>query len=89
MLHYRLDKEAALALASAVQIEPETQDKTFIVEYMEKVQDWQSLKVSLDREWRTVLLSRMKDQSEQYSSPQKAEYWDREVRRLKRMESEP
>ena len=89
MLHYRLDKETALVLASAVEIEPETQNKTFIVEYMEKVQDWQSLKVSLDHEWRTVFLSSMKDQSEQYALPQKAEYWDREVKRLKRMESEP
>ena len=76
-------------LASAVEIEPETQNQTFFVEYMEKVQDWQSLKVSWDHEWRTVLLSNMKDQSEQYASPQKAEYWDREVKRLKRMESEP
>ncbi len=89
MLHYRLDKETALVLASAIEIECETQNKTFIVDYMEKVQDWQSLKVSLDYEWRTVLLSRMKDQREQYSSPQKAEYWDREVKRLKHMESEP
>ena len=89
MLHYRLDKETALVLASAVEIEPETQNKTFIVEYMEKVQDWQSLKKSLDHVWRTVLLSSMKDDNEQYASPKKAEYWDREVKRLKRMESEP
>ena len=52
-------------LASAVEIEPETQNKTFIVEHVQKVQDWQSLKASLDHEWRTVLVSNMKDDIEQ------------------------
>ncbi len=56
---------------------------------MEKAQDWQSMKVSLEHEWRTVLVNKTKDENEQYASPQKAEYWDRDVKRMKRMVSEP
>jgi hypothetical protein len=89
MLQYKLDKDTALVLASAVEIEPKTQENTFIVEHMEKAQDWQSLKVSLEHEGRTVLVNKTKDENEQRASPQKPEYWDRDVKRLKRMVSEP
>lgn len=89
MLQYRLDQDVALVLASAVDIHPDTKEKTFTVEKIEKVQDWETVKESLDQEWKTVLLNRTKDDSEQYLTPQKAEYWDREVKRLKRMISEP
>ena len=89
MLQYRLDQDVALVLASAVDINPDTQEKTFTVEKIEKVQHWEAVKSSLEQEWQTVLLNRMKTDTEEYSSPQKAEYWDRDVKRLKRMSSEP
>ena len=88
-MQYRLDQDVALVLASAVDINPDTQEKTFTVEKIEKVQHWEAVKISLDQEWQTVLLNRMKTDTEEYSSPQKAEYWDRDVKRLKRMSSEP
>ena len=88
-LQYRLDKETALVLVSAVDIDPDTQEKTFTVEHMAKVQDWHRLKVSMEREWQTVLLQETKDEDEKYNSPVKAEYWDRDVKRLKRIISEP
>ena len=89
MLQYRLDQDVALVLASAVDINPDTQEKTFTVEKIEKVQHWEAVKNSLEQEWQTVLLNRMKHDTEEYTSPQKAEYWDRDVKRLKRMISEP
>ncbi len=51
MLQYRLDQNVALVLASAVGINPETQEKTFTVEKIEKVQHWEAVKISLDQEW--------------------------------------
>ena len=46
-LQYRLDKETALVLVSAVEIDSDSQEKTFTVEHMAKVQDWHTLKVSM------------------------------------------
>jgi len=88
MLQYRLDKETALVLASAVDVDPDTQGKTFTVEHMTKVQDVDCLKQSLETEWRTVLEQAIPNDPGQYSSPQRVEYWDREAKRLKRMISE-
>jgi len=88
MLQYRVDKDTALVLASAVDVDPTTQVKTFTVEHITKVQDLGSLKQSLETEWRTVLEEAIADASDSYSSPQKVEYWDREAKRLKRMISE-
>jgi len=88
MLQYRLDKDTALVLASAVDIDPVTQEKTFTVEHITKVQDVDNLKKSLETEWRTVLEHVVPKESEQYSSPQKVEYWDRDAKRLKRIISE-
>ena len=56
---------------------------------MVKVQDVDKLKASLDIEWKIVLLSEANDDREQYASPTKAEYWDRDVKKLKRIVSEP
>ena len=89
MLQHRLDKDTALVLASALEVAPDTQEKTFTVEHMVKVQDVDKLKTSLDIEWKIVLLSEANEEREQYASPTKAEYWDRDVKKLKRMVSEP
>ena len=89
MLQHRLDKDTALVLASALEVATDTQEKTFTVEHMVKVQDENKLKMSLDIEWKIVLLSEANEEREQYASPTKAEYWDREVKKLKRMVSEP
>ena len=89
MLQHRLDKDTALVLVSALEIAPDTQEKTFTVEHMVKVQDWQTLKTSLDNEWKTVLLNESSEEREKYASPGRVEYWDRDVKKLKRMVSEP
>ena len=89
MLQHRLDTDTALVLASALEVAPDTQEKTFTVEHMVKVQDVDKLKASLDIEWKIVLLSEANEDREQYASPTKAEYWDRDVKKLKRIVSEP
>ena len=89
MLQHRLDKDTALVLASALEVAPDTQEKTFTVEHMVKVQDADKLKTSLDIEWKIVLLSEANEEREQYASPTKAEYWNRDVKKLKRIVSEP
>jgi len=88
MLQYRLDKDTALVLASAVDIDPVTREQTFTVEHITKVQDVDNLKKSLETEWRTVLEHVVPEENEQYSSPHKVEYWDRQAKRLKRIISE-
>lgn len=87
MLQYRLDKETALVYASAVDVDGS--EKTFTVEHMEKVQDSGALRASLEAEWQTALLESPPAEKEKQASPLKAEYWDRDVKRLKRMISEP
>ena len=67
MLQHRLDKDTALVLASAVEVAPDTQEKTFTVEHMVKVQDGDKLKMSLDVEWKVVLLSEVNEERQQYS----------------------
>ena len=89
MLQHRLDKDTALVLASALEVAPDTQEKTFTVEHMVKVQDVDKLKTSLDIEWKIVLLSEANEERDQYASPTKAEYWNRDVKKLKRIVSEP
>jgi len=88
MLQYRLDKDTALVLVSAVEIDPVTREQTFTVEHITKVQDVDNLKKSLETEWRTVLEHVVPEENEQYSSPHKVEYWDRQAKRLKRIISE-
>ena len=89
MLQHRLDKDTALVLASALEVATDTQETTFIVEHMVKVQDGNNLKIALDIEWKIVLLGEANKERDRYASPTKAEYWDREVKKLKRMVSEP
>jgi len=88
MLTHRLDKDTALVLASAVDVDPVTQIKTFTVEHITKVQDVDCLKQSLETEWRTVLEPASPDDPAHYSSPQKVEYWERAAKKLKRIISE-
>ena len=88
-LQYRLDKETALVLVSAVEIDPNTQQKTFTIEHMAEAQDWQRLRVSMGHEWQTVLLHATPEDDENYSSLVQAEYKNRDVMRLKRIISEP
>ena len=89
MLQYRLDKDSALVTVSAVDIQAATQQKIFTVEHITKVQDWRALKVSLDHEWQTALRPPANDAPVEFASPEKKEYWVRDVKRLKRMRSEP
>ena len=58
------------------------------MEHITKVQDVANLKKSLETEWRTVLEHVDSNESEQYSSPKKVEYWDRDAKKLKRIVSE-
>jgi len=92
MLDYRLGKDTALVLASAVQIDSVTKEKTFVIEHIKKVggTDIQNVKNSLDTEWHTVLTTAVSDpeEIERYVSPKKVEYWNRDVKRLKRLVSE-
>ena len=88
-LQYRLDKERALVLVSAIEVDRATNEKTFTIEHMTKIQDWDSLKASMDHEWKTLLLPESRDDEEEYNSPVKAEYWDRGTKKLKRIISEP
>ncbi len=56
---------------------------------MTKVVDWNVLKSSLGSGWRTVLQKKVDEEKNQYASPKKPEYWDRDVKKLKRIISEP
>jgi hypothetical protein len=89
MLTYRLDREVALVLVSAVtmtedaSISGSTDGSRFLatVEYMQKigVDDKASLLKSLETEWKSVLL----DQPREGLSPSEADYWNqkRNIRR--------
>ena len=88
-MQYRLDKETALVLVSAVEIDPDTQEKIFTVEHMAKVQDCNLLKASMEHEWKTVLLDPTNEDDEKFESPLRQEYWERGVKRLRRIVSEP
>ena len=68
---------------------PGPQQRAFTSEHMVKVQDGDKLKMSLDIEWKIVLLNEANEEREQYASPTKAEYWNRDVKKLKRIVSEP
>ena len=92
MLDYRLGNDTALVLASAVQIDSVTKEKTFVIEHIKKVAgtDIQNVKNSLDTEWHATLTTAASDpeEIERHLSPRKAEYWNREVKRLRPLVSE-
>ena len=94
MLTYRLDKDVALVLVSAVT--PHAPDSvsaggpTFVatIEHMHKVgaNEKASLLVSLATEWKSVLGQESKPAG---VSATQSEYWDQPASKLRRLESEP
>ena len=93
MLQYRLDKDVALVLASAWDQGPGSARPLVTIEYMVKITHVESVRSALMEEWKAALThdanTTAKRASGAYESPQKAEYWDRPVKKLRRMESEP
>ena len=81
MLTYRLDREVALVLVSAVTLAEDGSSFLATVEYMQKIgaDDKASLLKSLETEWKSVLL----DQPREGLSPSEADYWNqkRNIRR--------
>ena len=60
-MQYRLDKETAVVLVSAVEINDDNKERTFIIEHMTKVQDWETLKASrasAEKTWRCFPMPR-------------------------------
>ena len=92
MLQYRLDKDVALVLVSAWDQHEDTKTVTCTIENMVKVSEIcnRRLKIALQQEWKTALTRNPQEQQQDmYQSPQKAEYWERPTKKLRRMESEP
>ena len=58
------------------------------IEHMTKVVDIAPLVQALAQEWSTALAAAPVSSAAKYFSPRKGEYWDRPVKRLRRMESE-
>jgi hypothetical protein len=86
MLTYRLDKDVALVLVSAISEGP-----VATIEHMQKVGDAEkaSLLNSLAVEWKTALTDGpFRVAGSSCESPQKSEYWERPTKKLKRLESE-
>ena len=92
-LTYRLDKEAALVLVSAVSLSsPDSVSAgglklVAVIEHMQKVSsdDKASLLQSLDAEWKSVLVHTVS----QGASSKTPEYWDQPASKLRRLASEP
>ena len=90
MLQYRLDKDVALVLASAWEVGPGSARPVVTIEHMVKITDVDPVRNSLMEEWKAALTQESAKRAlEEYESPQKAEYWDRAAKMLRRMESEP
>jgi len=90
MLQYRLDKDAALVVVSAWDHdESASTNPVATIEAMTKVTDVETLKDAMRQEWYTALAKPSEgDDKDAYLSPAKSEYWDRSVKKLKRMQSE-
>jgi len=90
ILTYRLDKDVALVLVSAVGAGPVSDRPVFTVEHMQKPgeEDKHSLLQSLAVEWKTALTNESMADGSAYTSPQKAEYWEQPPSKLRRIESE-
>ena len=92
-LTYRLDKEAALFLVSAVSLaSPDSVSAggsklVAVIEHMQKVSsdDKASLLMSLEAEWKSVLVHTVS----QGTSSKTPEYWEQSASKLRRLESEP
>ena len=89
MLQYRLDKEVALVLVSAWDHGDSSKNPVGTIEAMTKVSDVESVKASMRQEWKAALTCAGDGDNDAYLSPMKPDYWERDVKKLKRMESEP
>ena len=90
MLTYRLDKDVALVLISAVSgSAPDSVSAT--IEHMQKVSSDEkaALIQSLAVEWKSVLGSKADDWDLELVSARKPEYWEQPASKLRRIESEP
>ena len=88
MLQYRLDKDAALVVVSAWDHAEGMERAVATIEHMTKVVVTDALVESLTQEWSAALTAPPVSSAAKYFSPRKGEYWDRPVKRLRRMESE-
>lgn len=89
MLQYRLDKDVALVLVSAWDHGDSSKNPVCTIEAMTKVSDVESVRASMRQEWKAALTCAADADKDEYLSPMKSDYWDRDVKKLKRMESEP
>ena len=103
LLDYKLDRETALVLVSAVEHDmpgsassgAETQRGLIAtVEDMQKIgeSELETLKLSMNMEWKSVLISA--NETESSSTPKRvhsadSEYWTQSARKLSRLSSEP
>ena len=89
MLQYRLDKDDALILVSAISAGPHGRP-VLTVELMQKVGQSQkaSLLQSLAVEWKTALTDNALGDVSAYESPTKLDYWELPARKLRRIHSE-
>jgi hypothetical protein len=91
-LAYRLDKERALVLVSAVEFHEPGTRITATVENMEKISkdEWKALQRAMTLEWRSVLTTIGTDLSTpKRVSSSDQEYWTQSASKLRRLESEP
>ena len=90
MLSYRLDKDFALVFASMIDMTPDS--VTVTVESMRKVNkdEVDALKLSMEIEWRSVLLPRDAENQQGFElqTSKEAAYWSEPAMKLRRMESE-
>jgi len=103
MMTYRLDKDVALVVVSAVEaaVEAPSPDTPALmgpvsdrlvasVEHMQKISESEKLSLlqSLAVEWRTALTKDAAADVGSYESPVKRDYWEQPATKLRRIESE-
>ena len=92
MLQYRLDKDYAVVLVSAWTHDPGSARPLATIESMVKIAHVKPVQDAMMEEWKAALTNdadtTAKRKAGAYESPQKAEYWERPVKKLRRMESE-
>ena len=88
MLQFRLDRDVAFVSVSAWDC-TDTGNPKATIDYMTKVSVGSDTQHSLLAEWRALKNSICTAQSHMYIDPATQDYWTRDAKRLKRMESEP
>ena len=80
---------SALVVVSTWDHDDVSKNPIATIEAMTKVTNAEHLKDAMRQEWRAAL-GRLSPENEHdaYLSPTKSEYWDRSVKKLRRMESE-